>query len=146
MRDLCSANSIQTTEGGYALGAIISDAEEFLETGDTRLWRGAYLEGLSLDRSSETVRETLHLALQNRAEILLETDPLEATRIGRLLGNADPYDLEHLRLMLRALRAAGNHKSLNRTYERARERSLEVGQVLPETWAGFLEQTTGEIA
>ena len=88
------------------------------------------------------VRETLHLALRNRAEPLLETDPNEAARVGRLLCTADPYDLESLRLTLRALRAADNHKSLKSTYARARTDLLEIGEVLPERWMDFLEIPT----
>ena len=38
-----------TTVTSYALGAIASDAETFLETRDTRLWRGLYLEGVDLE-------------------------------------------------------------------------------------------------
>ena len=139
------SNIIASTEAGYALGGITSDAEVFLETGDTRLWRGEYLEDMNLS-GDDTVRETLHLALRSRAEFLLETDPNEAARVGRLLCAADPYDRESLRLTLRALRAADNHKSLKNTYARARIDLLEIGEVLPERWADFLETPTGKTA
>jgi tetratricopeptide (TPR) repeat protein len=140
LRELCGSNAILTTEGGYALGQVGSDAEDFLETGETRLWRGAYLDG---DHGGETVRETLQLALRVRAEALLETDPIEAARLGRLLSQADPYDLEYLRLTLRALRAGANHKSLTRAYEKARMNLLEIGETLPERWTDFLEAPIG---
>ena len=140
LRELCASNAILTSEGGYALGQVRSDAEDFLETGETRLWRGAYRDG---HHGGETVRETLHLALRIRAEALLETDPIEAARVGRLLSQADPYDLEHLRLTLRALRAGSNHKSLTRAYEKARMNLLEIGEVLPERWSDFLEAPIG---
>jgi tetratricopeptide (TPR) repeat protein len=143
VREMHGANAIVTTEGGYTLGTVASDAEDFLRTGETRLWRGAYLDGLGIGRANETVIETLHLALCERAKALLETDPAEAARLGRLVCESNPYDLEHLRLTLRALRAAHNHKSLARTYARARERLLEVGEVLPDTWAHFLEDPIG---
>ena len=146
LREQFGINTIRTTTSGYALGEVASDAEDFLKTGETRLWRGAYLDGLSLEQPNETVRETLHLALRSRAENLLETDPNEAARIGNLLYDAEPYDLEHLHLHLRALRAGKNHKTLARTYAQARERSLEVGQVLPATWAAFLEAGTAKNA
>ncbi len=139
LRELLGANTILTSDGGYALGQVRSDAEDFLETGDTRLWRGPYLEGTHGD----VVRETLHLALRLRSETLLQTDPIEAARAGRLLCEADPYDLESLRLTLRALRASANHKSLTRTFRRARERLLEIGEVLPERWIDFLETPIG---
>lgn len=145
LRELCGPNTVLTTADGYALGAVASDAEVFLETGDTRLWRGAYLEGTSLDRPNlnETVRERLHLALYARAERLIETDPTEASRVGRLLCEADPYDLECLNLRLRALRAVRNHKSLTRTYAQAREQFLEIGEALPERWQDFFETRIG---
>jgi tetratricopeptide (TPR) repeat protein len=145
LRELCGPNTILSSDGGYALGGITSDAETFLESGNTRLWRGAYLEGSDLG-VGETVRETLHLALRNRAESLLETDPNEVVRVGRLMCSADPYDLESLRLTLRALRASDNHKSLKSTYARARTDLLEIGEVLPERWTDFLEPPTGKTA
>ena len=141
LRELCGHNSIHSTDGCYALGGITSDAEAFLKTGDTRLWRGEYLEGLNLG-GEETVRETLHLALRNCTENLLETDPIETVRVGRLLCTADPYNLESLHLTLRALRASDNHKNLKSTYARARTDLLEIGEVLPERWMDFLEIPT----
>ncbi len=145
LRELFGPNTILSTDTGYALGGITSDAEAFLETADTRLWRGEYLEGSDLG-VGETVRETLHLTLHNRAETLLETDTSEVVRVGRLLCSADPYDLESLRLTLRALRATDNHKSLKSTYARARTDLLEIGEILPERWADFLETPTGKTA
>ncbi|WP_027881751.1 AAA family ATPase [Meiothermus rufus] len=137
VRSRWGASVVVTTPTGYALGATVgSDLEEFLRTGDTRLWRGAYLEGLA--SFNETVRESAHLALRARAGALLEADPKEAARLGRLLLEADPYDLEALRLTLEALRRTGNHRSLNRLYEEARARVLEVGEALPERWPDFL--------
>jgi tetratricopeptide (TPR) repeat protein len=145
LRKLFGPNVVVSSEAGYALGGITSDAEAFLETGNTRLWRGEYLEGG--DRSvGETVRETLHLALQTCAETLLETDPNEVVRVGRLLCSADPYDLESLRLTLQALRDSGNHKGLKSTYARARTDLLEIGEILPNRWADFLEMPTGKTA
>lgn len=138
LRESLGANTILSSEDGYALGRISSDAEVFLETGDTRLWRGPYLEGFELG-GDETVREALHLALRQRAETLLETDPVETARLGRLLSSADPYDLESLRLTLRALRGSDNHKSLKSTYARARSVLFEIGEALPERWTEFLE-------
>ena len=129
--------AITTTANGYALGNLSSDLEEFLKHGDTSLWRGAYLQGLTVS-GSDTVRESVYLALRSRAEALLHTDPTEATRVGRLLCEADPYDLEAVRLTLSSLRIGGNHRSLSRVYELARTRFLEIGETLPETWQDFL--------
>ena len=128
---------LTTTANGYALSNIGSDVEEFLKSGETGLWRGMYLQGLTLS-GSDTVRESVYLALRTRAEALLETDPVEATRVGRLLCEADPYDLEAVRLTLVGLRLSGNHRSLSRVYEQARTRFLEIGETLPETWQDFV--------
>lgn len=137
VRSRLGASVIVTTPSGYALGAAISsDLEEFLRTQDTGLWRGGYLEGLT--PCYEAVRESVHLALRSRAEAVLETDPKEAARLGQILLEAEPYDLEALRLALEALRRSGNHKSLGRLYEEAKVRMLEVGETLPGSWQSFL--------
>lgn len=137
IRQGLGAETICTTANGYALGAVISDVEVFLETGDTRLWRGAYLDRVSLE-PLESVRESLHAALFARAVALLETDPKEAARAGRILLEFDPYNLEYLRLSTRAMRGSDNHKTLTRIYSDARDRLLEVGEVIPERWQDFL--------
>lgn len=129
---------VATTPAGYALGAGVgSDLEEFLRTGEARLWREVYLKGLP--SLHETVRESVYQALRNCVQALLESDPREAARLGRILLEADPYDLEALRLTLKALRQARNHKSLDRLYQGARGWMLEVGECLPANWAAFLE-------
>jgi tetratricopeptide (TPR) repeat protein len=129
--------TITTTASGYALGAIGSDAENFLRDAETRGWRGAYLQGSNLE-PSESVLEVLTLALHAKAKTLLESDPSEAARVGRILLEADPYDLSALRLLCEALRALKNHRSLVRTYSEARNKLLEVGERLPESWQAFL--------
>jgi tetratricopeptide (TPR) repeat protein len=139
-----SADVIQTTQNGYALGAVTSDAEDFLRTGDVRLWRGAYLDGLTLESRDEAVRESLHLALSSAAMNALETDPREAARVGRILLDFDGYNLDSLELCLKALRASNNHKSLTRLYAEAQDRLLEVGEIIPERWQDFLERSSVE--
>lgn len=129
---------IQTTEGGYALGEVQSDAEAFLNTGETRLWRGPYLAGGALE-SEMLIQDTLYQSLQGRAQSILATDPAEAARVGRLLCGAAPYDRDCLALTLRALRSAGNHRSLGRFYAAARQLFEEVGETLPGDWVTFLE-------
>ena len=137
-RSTLGASLVVTTPSGYALGAAItSDLEEFLRTQDTGLWRGVYLGGLP--SLYETVRESVYLALHNSAQALLEAEPREAARLGRILLEADPYDLEALRLTLEALRRLHNYKSLNRLYQEARARMLEVGECLSASWAEFLQ-------
>lgn len=137
-RAALGAGVIQTTGGGYALGDLTTDAETFLATGDTALWRGPYLAGEE-PLTGGLITDTLYGALTLRAQALSADQPAEAARVGRLLCAADPYDLAALELTLRALRAAGNHRSLARFYASARRELLEVGETLPEDWTAFLE-------
>jgi tetratricopeptide (TPR) repeat protein len=137
VRSSYGQNTITTTANGYALGAITSDAETFLRDADTRLWRGPYLQDASLELSA-SVLEVLTLALHAKAKMLLESDPKEAARVGRILLEIDPYDLKALRLVCQALRALENHRSLSRLYSDARAKLLEVGETLPERWQEFL--------
>ncbi len=138
-RDQLGRGSIQTTSGGYALGDVRSDAEKFLETKDTNLWRGAYLEGVRVEQNDDTVSEVLYQTLKTSIRSLLELDPKEAARVSKFLLTAEPYDLGALELVLRSLRSNENHRSLSRVYTEARTRFLEVGEVLPERWQDFLE-------
>jgi tetratricopeptide (TPR) repeat protein len=135
--------TITTTASGYALGAIDSDAETFLRDANTRGWRSAYLQGSNLE-PSESVLEVLTLALHAKAKTLLESDPSEAVRVGRILLEGDPYDLPALRVVCEALRALKNHRSLVRTYSEARDKLLEVGERLPESWQAFLQDPAAE--
>ena len=134
-------STILTNQDGHALGEVALDAEDFLSGGDTRLWRGPYLSGLELEPQGPA-RDALYLALRARTETLLSTNPAEAVRLGRLLLEADPYDQGSLRLILMALRANQNHRSLGRVYSLARARLLDVGERLPEGWADFLTLST----
>lgn len=140
-RAALGAAVIQTTEGGYALGEVATDAEQFLTCGDTHLWRGTYLAGIQLD-SDDLIRETLYQALYTQALALLETDTPEAVRLGRLLHDADPYDGAALAMLLRALQVAGNHRTLGRVYRAAQKQWLELGEVLPDDWHAFLADQT----
>ena len=127
---------ITTTPNGYALGQARSDAELFLETGDTALWRGVYLE--DLDSRDEAVSGALYLALKARLSTLLTENPAEAARVGRLLLAAEPYDLGAFTLALQALQQAGDAKGLGHLYKQGRAHFAEVGETLPESWQGFL--------
>ncbi len=131
---------IQTTVGGYALGQMTSDIEEFLKNGDTQVWQGMYLQNLEFE-NSQSVRDLLEQALYNRMVQLLETDVREASRVSRFLLVMNPYDLEILRISLYALRAARNYKTLERVYENAKTYLLEVGETLPENWSDFLTKS-----
>ncbi len=138
LRSDLGSGALSTTDSGYALGDLSLDAAEFLNGGDTRLWRGPYLAGLDAEFGDETVREALSLALASRAAALLPNDPVEAVRLGRLLIEANPYSRAALHLTLRALRASGNHRGMGREYARAVARLSEVGETLPGQWATFL--------
>jgi DNA-binding SARP family transcriptional activator len=137
VRSSYGQGAITTTANGYALGAMDSDAETFLRDASTQLWRGAYLQDANLEPSA-SVLEVLTLALHAKAKILLESDPKEAARVGRILLEIDPYDLNALRLVCQALSYLENHRSLVRTYSNARNKLLEVGELLPERWQDFL--------
>jgi tetratricopeptide (TPR) repeat protein len=128
---------IQTTANGYALGAVQSDAEDFLQLGDSSLWRGAYLQGCDFD-SADVVQETLSLRLTPQLEPTLMSDPKEAARLGKIALEMNPYDLECLRFLLRALQTIENYKTLGRVYDAARARFEEVSDPLPQRWQDFL--------
>jgi hypothetical protein len=130
---------LETTVNGYRLGQISSDAERFLEGKDTRLWRGAYLDGIHFNRQEQLgyqrLVETLHqCALQH-----LQQDPTEAVRVLRILIEMEPFDLEYLRSKLNALRLTRNHRALRLAYYKARVRWSEMGEHLPEAWDVFLD-------
>ncbi len=131
---------ITTTANGYALGGMTSDAEEFLTTGNTRLWRGIYLD--AAQSPSEEIRERLTLTSQAQMPQLLETNPKEATRVLRFLLESDPYDTTSLRFACQALQQENNHRSLKRLFETHKAKLLEVGETLPETWQEFLLEST----
>jgi hypothetical protein len=133
---------IQTLGNSYSLGEIDSDAETFLRTGDTSLWRGAYLEGEASSVADGIARENLHLALLGQAQTILKSDPDEALRVGKILIAFDVFNLEHLELCVRALQLRNNHKSLNRLYADARNQLLEVAEHIPERWQDFLADRT----
>lgn len=137
LRELLGDSAIVTTAGGYALGTLQSDAELFLQTGDTSLWRGVYLEDIDLDHRG-TATESLYLLLYSKAKELLESNPKEVARVGKILLEVDPYNQDYLKLCLEALRASSNHKSLKRLYAEAKQRLTEVGEVLPGDWQTFL--------
>jgi hypothetical protein len=137
LREVLGERAIVTTTNGYALGACTSDAELFLNIGDTTLWRGPYLEGVNtLDDS--TVRDSLYWSLFEQTKILLETDPKGAARVAGILIEAEPYNLDYLKTYFSALRLSNNYGKLTRHYHEARQRLLEVSETLPETWQDFL--------
>jgi tetratricopeptide (TPR) repeat protein len=126
---------IVTSGNGYALGALKSDAEIFLENGDTTLWRGEY------QGRDDLVSGALHQALSERVKALLETDPTEVARVGRMLVKAEPYELESWRLTLKAVQQSSTVQSVEKLYREGCKRMAEVGEVLPKSWEVFLSQS-----
>jgi pentatricopeptide repeat protein len=124
---------------GYALGTLETDAELFLASGATHLWRGPLLSDLSED-IAPALRDAIGQALQLSVESLLESDPLEAARMADIMRESDPYDHKALRYHLRALEVHADLNKLERTYATARVQLREVGENLPESWRAFLGQ------
>jgi DNA-binding SARP family transcriptional activator len=137
IRSSLGQDSITSTSNGYALGAVSSDAEEFLRTGDAGLWRGAYLSGLGAGWLVG-VRDALTLALRSSTESLLGTDALEAARVGQILCELEPYDPDALRLAVHALEVAGDERLARQFYVDGCARLLEVGESLPAVLGDFL--------
>ncbi len=137
IRTSLGAESITSTPNGYALGAVSSDAEDFLNAGDSRLWRGAYLEGLG-EGWFLSVREAIWAALRSSIEAALGSDASEAARLGQILCEMEPYDPTALRLAVRALEACGDQHAARRLYLNGRARLLEVSESLPDSLVDFL--------
>jgi DNA-binding SARP family transcriptional activator len=139
-------NLIQTSPQGYALGPVTSDVEAFLDSGDTGLWRGVYLEGIAIERSENILTElqqALLAGLSQATGVALRhgktlTGEAEQIRLSKLLLSMDPYNLEGWRALLRGLHGSQNYRSLNRSYAECRERLGEVGETLPERWQEFV--------
>ncbi len=130
---------IQTMSDGYALGEASIDAVQFLETGNTHLWRGVYLEDAGVETNPQ-VLEALKTKLRESARTQLESDPLETLRVSQILLEMDTYDLVALELALRALQKRKQYTSIKRLYTRASNALQEVGEVLPKEWTVFLER------
>jgi hypothetical protein len=139
VRQQLNPNVIVTTGTGYRLGEIQTDAEAFLRTRNTLLWKAAYLEGVAFERNDDSGYQLLTGTLHEVARELIESNPLEAARVMRLLVSMEPFDLEFLRTKLIAFRAANNHRALGRAYGKARARLREVGEHLPGAWTEFLD-------
>ena len=137
LRHQHSAQLIWTTAHGYALGAVTSDAEQFLASGDTRLWRSALP-----DFEAEDVRVAFGQRLRQSLSALPDQNPPEAARAAKLLLESEPYDQHTLKLALLALQNLSHQRSLSRLYAEARERLSEVGEALPDDWQTFLNDQT----
>lgn len=140
VRKAHGAGTIVRSGSGYALGAVDSDAEAFLRTGDTSFWRGPV--GPRDGAAASALREELHGALRRRVAALVDQHPAEAARLGRILLEQEPHDDDALRLTLRALHSLDDPAAPDRLYRWARERFREVGEHLPPTADAFLAAAT----
>jgi hypothetical protein len=136
IRTAYGSELIVTTAHGYALGAVRTDLETYLETGNARVWYGPYLSG-----PEDGLRQSLQNHLLEHAIHTLEPQPEEALRLGRILLEQDPLDLEAMRLIARALNAC-QPRQLEAFYRTQRKRWLELGETLPENVQEFLIDTS----
>jgi tetratricopeptide (TPR) repeat protein len=131
IRSSLGADSIISTPSGYALGKVSSDAEDVLTFDQTTLWRGPYLGGIGNGWYAGAT-DALSLRLRSSITALLESDPVEAVRLGSILLEMEPYDADVLRLAVQTLEAAGNPKAARRTREAGRARLAEIGMAFDE--------------
>jgi tetratricopeptide (TPR) repeat protein len=129
LRGALGKRAIVRLSDAYALGEISSDAEDFLFTHDTQLWRGPCLGDLGIE-VGVTLRETLYESLRGRAETLVDQDPLEAARLASILTEADPYDRLAFEIGARALTNARETARLERWVRNANANLSEVGEAL----------------
>ncbi len=134
LRKSLGSEIVQHTTLGYCLG-VRTDAEDFLETLDTTIWRGVYLEDeISLNPS---VQEALSEALTRAITQSLPINPTEATRASRILLNMNPFERPALRLHVQALEASLD-SSLNSFYQVQQEQYQKIGESLPSSWQEFI--------
>jgi tetratricopeptide (TPR) repeat protein len=132
IRMMYGQDLIVTTGNGYALGQVATDVELYLETNDPQLWQGPYLSG-----PEDGLRPGLHANLLDHACLLFDTQPEETLRLGRILLEQEPFDLEAMRLTARALQICQS-KQLEPFYRLQRKHWLELGETLPERVEDFL--------
>jgi tetratricopeptide (TPR) repeat protein len=139
LRSSLGSGSILRLPDGYSFGAVESDAERFLISGEVGLWRGMCFEDIEEDALPVETRQNLIRALKTQVQALLTADPRAAVKPARLLVANEPYDLTALKLLCRTLHQNQNRRDLARVYGDAQQRMLEVGEEIPESWQAFLE-------
>ena len=127
---------VASTPNGYALGAVTSDAEAFLASGQGSLWRGPYLEDIG-EGWDLNARSALYHKLVALTNDLLLTNPQEALRLSRVLVEAHPYEQQHIVLVLQAFEALNQPLACQRFYREARTQFVEVGESLPPDYRNF---------
>jgi tetratricopeptide (TPR) repeat protein len=127
LRTSLGQNVIVRTPIGYALGADVqTDAETFLQTADSGLWRGVWLADVGGGRDS-MARNRIYQALTTFIENTLLKMPLEAARLALIWLEAEPYEIQAVMLARDALLAAGDALGADRVYNQAQVRFHEVG-------------------
>ncbi len=118
---------IVRTPTGYALGAEVqTDAETFLQTADSNLWRGVWLADVGGGRDS-MARNRIYQALTAFIENSILKMPLEAARLALIWLEAEPYEVEAVMFARDAMLAAGDTLGAERMYSEAQVRFHEVG-------------------
>jgi tetratricopeptide (TPR) repeat protein len=135
-RKALGAQALVATGTGYALGHVASDAEDFLASLDTRLWRGPYRE--DLEEGNGAVAGALAHGLRTAGWAQVRHDPEEAKRVALLMLRAEPYDPRSLHLALAAFEAAGRSEEAGAVYAAVRARFAELGEDLPASWRAWL--------
>lgn len=143
-RKALGAQALVATGTGYALGHVASDAEDFLASLDTRLWRGPYRE--DLEEGNVAVASALTHGLRSAGWAQVAHDPEEAKRVGLLMLRADPYDPRNLHLALAALEAGDRSEEASAVYGSARARFAELGEDLPTSWRAWLAARAATVA
>jgi tetratricopeptide (TPR) repeat protein len=139
LRSRLGSGSILRLPDGYALGAVESDAEQFIKDGELGLWRGVCFEDLDDGSLPVESRQSLMHQLLTKVQTRLEHDARGAVKPARLLVLNEPYDRRAIRLLCLALHQSENRRDLARSYKQARARMLEVGEILPERWQELLQ-------
>jgi hypothetical protein len=130
LRSSLGQNVIVRTTTGYALGdEVCTDAETFLQTADSALWRGAWLADYSGGQDS-MARNRIYQALTAYIENTILKAPTEAARLALIWLEAEPYDLEAVMLAKDALLASGDVLGAEQVYNQALVRFHEVGMSL----------------
>ncbi len=130
LRNQFGPQAIVSTVSGYALGAIESDAETFLHTGNTSLWRGPYLDSLFEDQQHEA-RE--HLLEKLQTSVLdAKLPPAERLRLCEIWQQSEPYSHAAIQAGLQLLDQIGDTRQKERMLKASTLRLKEVGEILSD--------------
>ncbi len=127
LRSHLGQNVIVRTSTGYALGnEVRTDAETFLQTANSNLWRGAWLADFAGGHDS-MARNRIYQALTAYIENAIIKNPAEAARLALIWLEAEPYELDAVMLARDALLGSGDALGAEQLYSQAQVRFHEVG-------------------